>query len=460
MPNSETALKTDYLGTADLRKLLWKLSVPAIISQLVTLIYNIVDRVYIGHIEDVGGLAITGLGVCTPLTLILSAFAQLICAGGAPIASSALGRKEPEEAEKMAGSSLSMLIIVGAILTVLMHIFDTPLLMLFGASSETLPYAEKYMNVYTFGTVMMLISTGMVSYIIAQGATNISMLSICTGAVLNIILDPLFIWVFKMGISGAALATVISQTVSAVIVLIYLSGKGSAIRLRLKALRPDLKLVGSEIALGLSPFVMQITECALSIAFNRSLLKYGGDVAVGAMTLFTSINSIIFLPINGLCQGAQSITSYNYGAGNFDRVAANIKRLISYCVFFASFMWLLIMTVPSLLLNIFTNDEVILSYALSHIRIFFAMTMMPGIQCSCQFSFLALKNAKVSLFLALLRKVILLIPLIFILPCFIEAKDSAVLMAEPIADTIAATVTGTTFYLTYKNSIFAGKKTV
>jgi len=450
--------KSDFLGTENLRKLFWRLSLPAIISQLITLIYNLVDRIYIGHISDVGGLALTGLGVCSPLLIMISAFAQLVCAGGGPVMSYALGEKKQKTAESVQKTCFIVLIITGILLTIAMNIYAKPLLYLFGASDVTYSFAYDYFKYYIAGTLCVMITTGMTAFITAQGQTKIAMFTASLGAVVNIILDPLFIWKLNLGIKGAAIASVISQSISAIAVLVFLSSKKPAVRLSLKNSSITWSLLGQCLALGLSPFIMQITECGLSIAFNKSLLLYGGDVAVGAMTIFTTVNSIFFLPISGFCQGAQSITSYNYGAQSYSRVSENIKRLVVVCVFYCFIMWLFVMLLPGPLISVFTTDDQIYTYSITHIRIFFAAACIIGLQPSLQYSFLALKNAKASLLLALLRKVILLIPLIFILPSFVTPKDSAVLLAEPIADTIAVICTTTAFVLINRN-IFKAKQT-
>lgn len=439
--------KSDFLGKENLRKLFWRLAIPAIVSQLITLIYNIVDRIYIGHIGSEGGLALTGLGVCAPLILMISAFSQLICVGGGPVMSYALGEKKQKEAESVVKTCFIVLVITGVVLTGVMLLFARPLLYLFGASDVTYDYAYSYFMWYVFGTVSVLISTGMLTFITAQGLTKVAMFTVSLGAIVNIILDPVFIWGLGLGIKGAAIATVLSQTVSAVLVLMFLLSSKPAVSLKFADSEFRTDVLKQSLALGISPFIMQLTECGLSIAFNKSLLAYGGDVAVGAMTIFTTANSIFFLPVSGFCQGSQSITSYNYGAGLYERVAENVKRLIVVCVSYGTLFWIFVMAFPGAIVSIFTSDQDIYSYAVSHIRIFFAMQFITALQPSCQLSFLALKNAKVSLFLALLRKVILLIPLIFILPLFMQVKDTAVLLAEPIADTIAVTVTTTTFFI-------------
>lgn len=476
--------KSDFLGTENLRKLFWRLALPAIAGQLITLIYNLVDRIYIGHIGTTGGLALTGLGICTPLTLIITAFSQFICAGGGPILSYALGEKKYKDAEDIIRTSFIILLGVGAVLTIVMSTTARPLLYVFGASDVTYVYAFEYFRYYILGTIFVLLSTGMVVFITGQGATKVAMLVTCTGAVVNIILDPIFIWTLNMGIAGAAVATIISQAVSAILVLIYLISPKAIVGLKfnnkinkqsiegiknanvgLNDINSSFKLVrfdllGQSLALGISPFIMQLTEGGLSMAFNKSLLAYGGDVAVGAMTLFTTINSIMFLPISGLCQGSQPITSYNYGAGLYDRVAKNVKRLIISCVTYTTLMWLVVMIRPQLFLSIFTSGGDIFDYSVSHIRFFFLAACIGSLQPACQLSFLALKNAKVSLLLALLRKIILLIPLIFILPNFIMPKDTAVLLAEPIADTLAVMVTTTTFFTLNRKIMFSKSKGV
>lgn len=443
--------KSEFLGTENLKKLFWRLSLPAIVSQLITLIYNIVDRVYIGHISEAGGLALTGLGVCAPLIIIISAFGQFICAGGGPVMSYALGEKKDKDAQSVLKTCFIVLLIVGVLLTIVMLLEAKPLLYLFGASDVTYEYAYSYFKWYVLGTVSVMVSTGMIVFITAQGLTNVAMFTVSLGAIVNIILDPIFIWKLNLGIEGAAIATIISQTVSAILVLRFLLSDKPAVSLSFKGVNFRKDILAQCLALGISPFIMQITESGLSIAFNKSLLAYGGDVAVGAMTIFTTVNSIFFLPVSGFCQGSQSITSYNYGAGLNNRVAENVKRLIRVCLIYSVIMWIIVMIFPGAIISIFTSDQAIYSYSMDHIRYFFAMACIIGLQPSCQFSFLALKNAKASLLLALLRKIILLIPLIFILPNFINPKDTAVLLAEPIADTIAVIVTTTSFVIVNKN---------
>ncbi len=449
--------KSDFLGTENLNSLFWKLAIPAVISQLVILVYNVVDRIYIGHISDGGGLALTGLGICAPLMVTISAFSQLICAGGGPIMSYALGEKKLDEAKNVLKTCFIVLIIVGVLLTMGLLVFARPLLYLFGASQATYAFAYSYFKWYVLGTVSVMISTGLVVFITAQGMAKIAMITIITGSLVNIILDPVFIWVLKLGIAGAAIATVIAQTISALLVLGYLLSDKPSVKLTFVDSKFKVQILGQSLALGISPFIMQITETALSIAFNKSLLKYGGDVAVGSMAILTTINRFFCLPMNGLCQGSQAITSYNYGAGLNSRVAQNVKKLIKTCLIYGFTMWAIVMLFPGAIVSVFTSDEAIYTYSVEHIRYFLATACIIGLQPSCQFTFLALKNAKASLALALVRKVVLLIPLIFILPNFIMPKDTAVLLAEPIADALAVTITTTSFFIVNRKIMWDNK---
>lgn len=444
----------DTLGKEKISKLVFRLAIPSVIAQLINLVYNMVDRIYIGHIAEVGSLALTGVGVCMPLMMILTAFSQLVGAGGAPLASIALGKQDAATAERILGSCTVALTVMSLALTAVMRSTSEPLLWLFGASADTLPYAREYINTYVWGT---LFSTGAVAlnyFITAQGFTKISMVSVLVGAVCNIILDPIFIFALNMGTRGAALATVLSQALSAVWVLVFLTGKHTGVRLRRASLRIDFRLLSRCLALGLSPFMMQLTECLLSICFNRSLLKYGGDVAVGTMTIFATVMQLAILPLMGVAQGVQPITGYNYGAGNKARVAEAFKLLLKISLGYSCLMWLLILLFPRVFIRPFTNDAALLAYSSDMIRIYFAMLCVMGAQIACQNTFLALGNAKTSLFLALLRKVFLLIPLIYILPCFLPDQTMAVFLAEPIADTIAASTTLTLFLKQYRHELF------
>lgn len=438
------------LGKEPVRHLLLILAVPAITSQLVNALYNMVDRMYIGHIADVGATALTGVGVCFPIIMIVSAFASLIGMGGAPQASISMGKGDNQRAEQIMGNCFSALIHIAVVLTALVLIFNRPLLYLFGASDNTIGYAVEYIQIYAIGTLFVQITLGMNMFISAQGFSTISMLTVVIGAVTNIILDPIFIFGFHMGVAGAAWATIISQAVSAVWAVKFLSGKQTVLKLKKKNFRIRPSILFPCIALGVAPFTMQATESVLVLCFNSSLLKYGGDLAVGAMTILSSIMQFAMLPLQGLTQGGQPIISYNYGARNPERVRQAFK-LQTICSFsYAALLWAAVELFPSMFVAIFTNDpqlSVITQWAL---RIYMAAVMLMGLQTSCQQSFIAFGNSKVSAFLAIFRKIILLIPLIFILPLFIEDKVFAVFLAEPIADTVAVATTVTLFTIEFK----------
>ena len=451
-------MQKSNLGTEKIKTVFIRLVIPSVIAQLVSLIYIMVDRIYIGHIADVGSLALTGVGVCTPLVLMITGFANLAGAGGGPRASIALGKGDREEAERILGNCFLFAILLSAVLTVVFRVFSRQLLVLFGASDHTLPYAMAYMNTYILGTVFVVLTLSMNFFITAQGFTKISMLSISLGAICNIVLDPVFIFGLDMGIRGAALATVLSQALSMIWILCFLFGKKPEVRIRRQRIRLEWRILTPCLALGLSPFVMQITECALSICFNNSLLKYGGDIAVGAMSIFTTVMQIASLPMQGICQGAQPITGYNYGAGRWDRVRENFFLLVRTGVIFESAVWILILICPRIFIGIFTNDPELTAYCVRMIRIYFATQFVLSLQNTCQNTFLALGNAKTSLLLALERKVFLLIPMIYILPLIWKSnQEAAVFLAEPISDCIAAATTVTMFLLQYRKKLFVPK---
>lgn len=435
----------EFLGTEKVSRLFVKLAVPSVVAQLVNLLYNMVDRIYIGHMENVGRLALTGVGVCMPVILIVSAFAAFVGMGGAPQVSIFMGKKDYDSAERTMGSCFSFLIIISLLLTAVLYIFGERLLMVFGASENTIGYAVDYMNIYILGTIFVQLALGMNMFITCQGFTKISMLSVIIGAVLNIILDPVFIFLFDMGVKGAALATIISQAVSAVWVVGFLISKRSGIRLKKENLRIKSSLLLPCLALGISPFIMQSTESIINICFNASLLKYGDDIAVGAMTVLSTIMQFSMLPLQGMAQGAQPITSYNFGAGNPDRVKQSFKLLLITSLTFSMILWALLMIMPDKFVLMFNSEPELISYGSWAMRIYFAVSGIFGIQIACQQTFIAIGNAKTSLFLAIFRKIILLIPLIYILPHFFENKAMAVYMAEPVADVIAVFTTSILF---------------
>ena len=421
------------------------MAIPAITAQIVNVLYNVVDRIYIGHIPKTGQLSLTGLGVCMPLIMLVSAFAALAGMGGAPRASIMLGRGDKDEAEKILGNCASLLFLVAVTLTLLMLFFAEPFLLTFGASENTIGYAMDYMQIYMFGTVFVQMSLGLNAFITAQGFAKISMKTTLIGAVTNIILDPIFIFLLGMGVRGAALATVLSQMLSAAWVLRFLTGKQTILKLQKKNLRLQAKTILPCVLLGLSPFVMQSTESILNICFNSSLLKYGGDTAVGAMTILSSVMQFSILPLSGLCQGAQPITGYNFGARKADRVRESFGILLKSSVIYTTALWLIVMLFPRQVAMLFAGDGAFLDYTAWALRIYMALSLLMGVQLACQQTFIAIGNAKTSLFLAIYRKIILLIPLIYILPRFFEKKDMAVFLAEPVADFVAVTTTANLF---------------
>lgn len=442
--------KEANLGEGRIGGLLFKLALPAILAQVINLLYNLVDRMYIGHIAEVGSVALTGLGVTMPFIMCVSAFAALVSMGGAPRASIMMGRGNKEEAERILGNCTSMLVLVAVIVTMVSQIWGQDILLLFGASESTLPYAWAYMQIYSLGTIFVQLALGLNAFINAQGFARTGMLTVVIGAVCNIILDPIFIFGLHMGVRGAALATILSQGVSCVWIVRFLLGKETTLRIRKGNLKIRPKTVGPCIALGVAPFIMQFTESVLNICFNTSLLKYGGDVAVGAMTILSSVMQMSMLPIQGLTQGAQPIIGFNYGAKKMDRVKKTFRLLLVSCVAFTAVIWLICMILPQAFILIFTDQAELIAFTKWAIRIYMAVSVIFGVQISCQQTFIALGNAKTSVFLALLRKVILLIPLIYILPAFMEDKLMAVFLAEPVADVIAVTTTSILFYRTYR----------
>ena len=443
----------DFLGTESIGKLLLKLSLPAVAAQLVNMLYNIVDRIYIGRIPEVGDLALTGLGVCMPLILIVSAFAALVSMGGAPRASIFLGKQQEEEAEKIMGASLAFQLLVSAVLTVVLCIWNEDMLLAFGASENTIGYAAGYMGIYALGTVFVQVTLGMNAFISAQGYAKVSMWTVLIGAVCNIVLDPLFIFVFKMGVRGAALATVLSQAISMIWVLRFLTGERSRIRLHRKTLRLDLKTILPCVALGLAPFIMQSTESILSVCFNASLLKYGGDMAVGAMTILTSVMQFAMLPMQGIAQGAQPISSYNFGAGNAHRVKQTFWLLVRCTTLYSLILWALVMLFPVFFAGIFTPKPELIAFTRWALRIYCGALCLMGIQIACQMTFISLGNALSSMVVAIMRKFVLLIPLIYILPLMFTDKTMAVYLAEPVADVLAVTFTAVLFAFQFRKAL-------
>lgn len=450
---TDTQKDKTFLGTEPVGKLLLKLAVPTVVAQLVNMLYNIVDRIYIGHMPEDGSLALTGVGVCLPLIMIISAFAALISSGGAPRASIAMGKGDNDTAEKILGGCFSLQIIISLLLTAAMLIWGDDLLSAFGASENTIGYASEYMQIYACGTLFVQLTLGMNAFITAQGFANISMITVIIGAVINIVLDPIFIFGFNMGVRGAALATVISQGVSCVWVICFLNGKKTVLRLKKDNLVASPKLILPCVALGLSAFIMQASESVISVCFNSSLLKYGGDIAVGAMTIMTSVMQFAMLPLQGISQGAQPITSYNYGAGISERVGKTFKLLLTVCLTYSVAIWGCVMLFPEVFAKIFTPDAELVAFTAKMLRVYCAVLFLFGIQIACQMTFVSIGNAPCSIAVAVLRKFILLMPLIYILPHIFENQTTAVYLAEPFADTVAVTCTAILFANRFKKAL-------
>ena len=444
------------MSTGSIPRLLASLAIPAVIAQIVNLLYNIVDRMYIGHIATIGASALTGVGLFTPILMLINAFAMLAGAGGAPRAAIYMGQKENDKAEKVMGNCFALLCVLTVFLTVILYIFTPSLLTLFGASSVTLPYGVTYARIYILGTVCVLMVMGMNPFITTQGFAKISMLTTIIGAIINIVLDPIFIFVLHMGVAGAALATVLSQAVGVIWILHFLTGKQTILKLRIENIRLQKEYIVPCVTLGISSFVMLSTESLLSIAFTSSLSRYGGDVAVGAMTIITSVSQLLTMPLQGICQGGQPIMSYNFGARIKDRVKKAFFAQFTVCVTVAVLFWLCMLCIPNVFASIFTSDTELTTYTAWALRIYMAGIFSTGFQIACQQGFMALGQAKISLLLACLRKIILLIPLIFILPMFIENKVFAVFVAEPISDILAALITTMMFFVKFNGILDKG----
>ena len=444
----------EFLGREPIGKLLFKLAIPTLAAQIINMLYNIVDRIYIGHIPEVGALALTGVGVCMPLIMIVSAFAALVGSGGAPRASIYMGKGEPENAEKTLGNCFSLQIIISLVLTAVLLTCSRSLLLAFGASENTIEYAVRYMNIYAIGTIFVQMTLGMNTFITAQGFAKTGMLSVLIGAVCNIILDPILIYGLNMGVQGAALATILSQAVSCVWVLSFLLGKKSFLKIRRCNLALKKEIILPCLALGVSMFIMQASESIISVCFNSSLLKYGGDIAVGAMTILTSVMQFAMLPLQGLGQGAQPIISFNFGAKNRSRVKDTFYLLLKSNLIYSVLLWLLVMTFPQVFAAIFTSDPALLSFTKDALRIYMASTFLFGIQIACQMTFTSIGNAKASIMVAVMRKFILLLPLIYLLPQIFRAdRVTAVYLAEPVADFFAVTFTIFLFRSQFKKAL-------
>ena len=443
----------NFLGTAPIGKLLLKLSIPTVIAQLINMLYNVVDRIYIGHIPGEGSLALTGVGVCMPIIMIVTAFAALISSGGAPRASICMGKQDNKSAEQILGNCFSLQIAVSIVLTVVLLIWNKDLLMVFGASKNTLGYATDYMRIYALGTLFVQLTLGMNAFITAQGFTTTSMVSVLIGAICNITLDPVFIFVFNMGVKGAALATVLSQAISTIWVVVFLSGKKTQLHLRKKYMGLKPKVFLPCVALGLATFIMQASESVVTVCFNSSLLHYGGDIAVGAMTILTSVMQFAMLPLQGIAQGSQPIASYNYGAKNADRVKKTFRLLVITCLTYSTLLWAAVQIIPKVFVSIFTSDAKLVAFTAPMLKIYLGGLFLFGIQIACQITFTSLGKAVNSIIVAVVRKFVLLLPLIYIMPHVVSNPTIGVYMAEPIADIIAVLFTSVLFTFQFKKAL-------
>lgn len=443
----------NFLGTAPIGKLLLKLSIPTVIAQLINMLYNVVDRIYIGHIPVEGSLALTGVGVCMPIIMIVTAFAALISSGGAPRASICMGKQDNKSAEQILGNCFSLQIVVSIVLTVVLLIWNKDLLMAFGASKNTLGYATDYMRIYALGTLFVQLTLGMNAFITAQGFTTTSMVSVLIGAICNITLDPVFIFVFNMGVKGAALATVLSQAISTIWVVVFLSGKKTQLHLRKKYMGLKPKIFLPCVALGLATFIMQASESVVTVCFNSSLLHYGGDIAVGAMTILTSVMQFAMLPLQGIAQGSQPIASYNYGAKNADRVKKTFRLLVITCLTYSTLLWAAVQIIPKVFVSIFTSDAKLVAFTAPMLKIYLGGLFLFGIQIACQITFTSLGKAVNSIIVAVMRKFVLLLPLIYIMPHVVSNPTIGVYMAEPIADIIAVLFTSVLFTFQFKKAL-------
>jgi putative MATE family efflux protein len=448
----KTQDKKELLGTAPIRGLLFRLALPTVAAQLINMLYNIVDRIYIGHIAEVGDLALTGVGVCMPLIMLVSAFAALVGSGGAPRASIFMGKGDMKSAERTLGACFGLQILVSLVLTVVLCTWNRDLLLAFGASENTIAYAAEYMSIYAIGTIFVQLTLGMNAFISAQGFTAVAMLSVMVGAAANIVLDPILIYGLQMGVGGAAVATVLSQALSCVWVIAFLCGKRTMLRLKRQNMIPTPTVVLPCVALGSATFIMQASESVISVCFNSSLLAYGGDIAVGAMTILTSVMQFAMLPMQGIAQGAQPILSYNYGAKNATRVVKTFRLLLISCLIYSFTLGMCVMFFPRAFAAMFTTDAALLGFTERVIRIYFGGIFFFGIQIACQMTFVSMGKALSSVTVAIVRKFVLLLPLIYLMPHLCNDATTGVYLAEPIADILAVTFTAILFSVQFRRA--------
>lgn len=410
------------------------LALPMTLAQLINVLYNIIDRIYIGRLGAESTLALTGLGVCLPAVTIVIAFANLVGMGGAPLFSIERGAGHDDEAEAILGNSFTLILVLSAVLTVLGFMFKVPLLRLLGASDATLPFADAYLTIYLCGNLFVMVSLGLNSFINAQGFAKTGMMTVVIGAVLNIVLDPILIFTLGMGVRGAALATVISQLASAVWTFSFLIGKKALLKIRTAKMRCRAKRVKKIIVLGMAGFTMSITNSIVQMAYNMGLQNHGGDVYIGAMTIINSIREVIHMPIAGFSNGAQPVIGYNYGAGRNDRVKSGIKWMSGTLTAYTLLAWLLVFLFPRFFIGIFSSNPELMSVGVTSMHIYFFGFFMMALQSSGQSTFTALGKSKQAIIFSVFRKVIIVTPLIFILPCWFGVNG--VFLSEPISNFI------------------------
>lgn len=447
MQDKEQRMATEKIG-----KLMLGMAVPSIVAQIINILYSIVDRIYIGHIEGVGMEALTGVGVTFPIVTLVSAFSAFVGAGGAPLAAIWLGKGDRKRAEKILGNGVTMLLFFTVALMIFFYLFQRPLLYVFGASDATIGYAVDYMTIYLMGTIFVELALGLNAFIISQGRSRTAMIAVLIGAAANIILDPIFIFVLHMGVKGAARATVISQALSALWTVGFLISKKSSLTIKREAMKPDFSVIGRVMALGISPFIMRATESLISIVLNSGLQRYGGDLYVGSLTIMQSVMQMYAAPLGGFTQGVQPIISYNFGAGNFERVKKLYRVMICVCFLFAAGATILVILYPAFFAGLFTNDVRLIHLVEEMMPIFMCGMLVFGIQQGIQPAFLALGQARISLFIAVFRKVILLIPLALILP--LRFGVMGIYYAEPVSDILSAT-TAAVLFLTHIKKILS-----
>lgn len=428
--------KSNDFSQGSVAKNILSIALPMTLAQLINVLYSVIDRMYIGRIPEAATLALTGIGLTLPIVSMIMAFSFLFSTGGAPLCSIARGEGNDAKAEQIMGTSMTMLVLIGAVLTVVLFIFKKPLLYLLGASDMTFPYANEYLSIYLIGTVFVMISLGMNSFINAQGFARMGMLTILIGAILNIILDPVFIFVLNMGVQGAALATIISQGVSAIWVVRFLSGKKAILRLKRSMLKPDLKLTGKICGLGLSGFIMSVTNSAVQMVCNTSLSAWGGDIYVAIMTVLNSVREIISMPVTGLTNGSQPVLGYNYGAKKYARVREGIRFISVIGIVYTLIVWGLVFAIPGTFIRLFNDDPQLLSAGIPALRLYFFGFFMMALQFCGQSVFVGLGKSKFAVFFSLLRKAVIVIPLTLILPYVGGLGINGIFLAEPISNFI------------------------